>query len=365
MPNPSVVYLFGAGATQAAVSAIDEGCKVLIQDITQDVFLTIRKENLQDLLPLSNALLPEGIDIEHLISHLLATFNPLRARQADQLRGLFRASLLRRLRRFSSATVPTLFTALFNFHTLPRQPETLKGIISLNYDQLADIAFNQVFGGINYALRIDAQHSQIHSSEKAPPFIKLHGSFNWQDRTPIALVDEESVAADDAVWIPPGLAKTRDHYPFDILWGRAHELLDCEILRVVGCSLNPSDMHLVSMLFRTQALSGQPQRYRIQLIDYPDACARITSTYGYLAMEGIIDQPEFLASIASELFPQDPAELPLSEDQVSEIVRFLDSRNVNIFDRWLHAKIEALVLADPSTRPTTGPLASYMGWEER
>ncbi len=200
----------------------------------------------------------------------------------------------------------------------------------------------------------------LRRKKQVPPLIKIHGSFNWRNKYPVIMVDEARVTQEDALWIPPGMGKRAEHYPFDLLWGRAYEILNCDILRVVGCSLSANDMHLVSMIFRTQRLSGGGQNYRIELIDYPESCCAIAERYRYLYMDEIMDQPDFVAAIGSELFPdaQDPAHI--SEMQRRQINEHLQSGRVNIFDRWIRMKAENLYLETGDVATKSGALFKYL-----
>ena len=71
----------------------------------------------------------------------------------------------------------------------------------------------------------------------------------------------------------------RTEYPFNILWGKAQELLDCDILRIIGCSLNRNDWHLVSLLYITQKLNTNKKEFIIELINSRDGCKRIKRNY--------------------------------------------------------------------------------------
>jgi hypothetical protein len=355
-----IVYLFGAGATQAAVTRVDDACKILISDVSQAVLYRIRSEKKEDLYSVSNELLDVNMDVEHLITLLESSHYPRHSRMANELRQLFRSEVRKRLGKFSKKLSPNLYTALFDLYEIDGFNEELAGVISLNYDQIAELGFAQIYGGVDYVVDVVCQHSVIQQRKSIPPFIKLHGSFNWKHHYPIALVDEDDVDDDHVLWIPPGLGKRADHYPFDLLWGRAYEILNCDILRVIGCSLSPNDMHLVSLIFRTQKLSRADRGYTIELIDYPEKCKEIADRYRYLSIREIMDQPDFVYAIASELFPSVQAYAEITEVHRREIANYLEPRKVNVFDRWLRMKAENLLLDGYELSTTVGAISEYV-----
>jgi len=361
MAKQKVVYLFGAGATQAAISKVDDTCNVLMPDISQAVLLKIRQKEIKDLYPISNELSEEtNMDVEHLITVLDSSPYPYHLSMAEHLRQLFRGEILERLRRVPSQIKPNLYAVLFDLYKTSGFAEELIGAITLNYDQIAEIGFASVYGGVNYVINAASKHSVLRGKKRVPPFIKIHGSFNWQNKYPVTMADEDRIKQEEALWIPPGMGKRAEYYPFDLLWGRAYEILNCDILRIVGCSLSANDMHLVSMIFRTQKLLEGDQNYRIELIDYPDSCRDIAERYRYLYMSEIMDQSNFVAAIASELFPNAQDQAHISEKQRREIHQYLQSGRVNIFDRWIRMKAENLYLETGDVDTKSGILAKYL-----
>jgi len=365
MAKKKVVYLLGAGATQAAVRVVDSACQILARDITLEIFLKIKREQLDDLFPLSNILLDGDVDIEHLITLLDSSRTPKHKKIASSLRRLFWEEIRNRLGRYPEKLEPNLYAALFDMHTVNGFNEELAGVITLNYDQLAEIGFTEIFDGVHYVINAKSDHSLLRTNSTLPAFIKLHGSFNWLNRYPITLVDEDKVVDEaDLLWIPPGLGKIGDEYPFNLLWGHAHELLECDVLRIIGCSLSLNDMHLISMIFRTQILCGEDASYSIELIDYPSACDLISRNYPYLQLEGIMEQDDFIQAVASELFSGEQViDQKITESQRNEIKDFLNPRKVNIFDRWLKSMAESILLSTSDISTEKNILSRYIGWE--
>lgn len=139
--------------------------------------------------------------------------------------------------------------------------ETLLGILTLNYDDFIEKAAQQVFDWKD----ADLDFHKPRNSEQ-PLLLKLHGSFFWKDEWPLLRCTD----AKDPLWIPSGIQKRKDHYPFNILWGIARNVLDCDILRIIGCRLGPNDWGLISLIFSTyHANHNNREPYSIEIIDSP------------------------------------------------------------------------------------------------
>ncbi len=116
--------------------------------------------------------------------------------------------------------------------------------------------------------------------------MKLHGGFDLKYRNKKLSI------------INPGINKNYLELPYNFIWGRALELLiECDILRVIGCSLSQNDVGLVDLLFKAHLIRNQP--LRIQLIDFDPPNNRIKENYGFLPKietasdieEGLISDP--------------------------------------------------------------------------
>jgi len=154
--------------------------------------------------------------------------------------------------------------------------------------------------------------------QNVPLLIKLHGSFNWTNGFPILLVDEKVRASrkqEEMIWIPPGIEKERDRYPFNLLWGKAFELLDCDTLRIVGCSLSQNDWGLMSLLFFSQMGATFKRRYEIEIINSHRNGEIIREKNGFLTRVKIL------------------GELEGCQD-------FVEVESENVFEDWLSKKLE-------------------------
>ena len=220
--------------------------------------------------------------------------------------------------------------------------EKIGGIITLNYEDLIEKAIFNVKGRIDYAINFrnnSKQFKQNNINNKTIPLLKLHGSFNWKNEFPVCLVDKIK-REDDVLWIPPGVEKNKNNYPFSLIWGKAKEMLDCDILRVVGCSLNRNDWQLISLLYSTQRLNSQEKEYTIELINYQNIAESIKKDYSYLRFSTILDIEEVKEYIFNS-FRRQASRKRLS----TSMVDYVSTQNstINILDTWLKAKGENLI----------------------
>ena len=88
----------------------------------------------------------------------------------------------------------------------------------------------------------------------------------------------------------------RNSYPFNTLWGKAFEILDCDVLRIVGCKLSQNDWGLMSLLFNTQLKSGKA--YQIELINTQDGGLEIRGRTRFLKNVRVLNELEGCKDIA-------------------------------------------------------------------
>jgi len=316
MPPKKTVYIFGAGATiaEAFFAGIDQ--RLTLRDISESVIQKAKSEpSLKDIL--SDVAVDDIVDIELYISLLESLHIQRFSDIASRLRFLFCRSIQDKLSERGAPLEPILTMALLQMHEKIDQNEKLVGVISLNYDNLLDRAFNNVFGAVNYGIKCRCETADYNISEDCIPLIKLHGSFNWRRSFPLTLIDEGQARSGEQaemLWIPPSIQKEREPYPFNILWGRAFEMLDCDILRIIGCRLSQNDLGLISLLFSTQLKSGEA--YRIELINTQKAGEDIRERNGFLRNVRVL------------------GELEGCQD-------FVDYEPSNVFETWLKQKLSS------------------------
>jgi len=270
-----IAYLFGAGATHAELINLEpdlfrEKQGLLIGDVSSRVLEKARADgnyrlNLETVSATSGSL-----NIELLISllenskiHDWASKTELLKRLVEKdIKAILTPS---RTRRFY------LHRALLQLHKHKAMlaKEAVIGLISLNYDGVLDQAYEQYYGEPNYCFCLDDDAT----TSANVPLLKLHGSFNWNDRRIRGRRRTIEI-------IPLGLNKTYLHAPYGFIWNRALELLTrCDTLRVVGCSLSQNDSHLIDLLFKAQL--ERSAAFEIEVIAPVAAGTAIRENYGF------------------------------------------------------------------------------------
>lgn len=335
-----VVYLFGAGASQGEFSYCGSPTRILMQDIVDGMSHRIESEHLEPLFDVNNELTIEGIDVEHLITLYEGSGTQKHTEIAKGLKKLFREEIQAKTSSLGESFSPTLFASLMELHSIPDFDEELVAILTINYEDLLERAMQNVKGGINYLMKVINRHSSYRLKEDSVPILKLHGSFNWKNEYPIVVVDNIE-DEEDVLWIPPGVVKRRECYPFSLIWGKAKELMECDILRIIGCSLSRNDWELISLLYTTQKLRTDGRSYKIELIDSPAACEQAKGDYKYLDMRTILDILVVRDYLIREYFPRHAGK-PVTEEIENELRQSITSDKYNIFAIWLRAMGEKL-----------------------
>lgn len=293
MPPKKVVYLFGAGATQGEAqyeAGLGEGLS--LENVSEKA-ISLGKEEQKLQVMLSEIERDDIKDIELYISLLESVNTKKYSELASALRSFFCQSIQENLISGKTPIEPSLTMALLEMHEKLAENEKFIGAISLNYDNMLDRAFNEVFKGINYGIKCKCEKAVYNVGEEFPLLIKLHGSFNWKKGFRFVLIDEEQAQVAkqaEMLWIPPSIEKERDAYPFNLLWGKAFQMLDCDILRIVGCKLSQNDWGLISLLFNTQLEPGGV--YEIQLICSHKGGENIRKRNGFLKNVKILGELE-------------------------------------------------------------------------
>lgn len=308
------------------------------------------------LADLVNTVITEDIDFEHIITFLSQSPSELHRRFADDLRHAFVSVLREKLDQIESdfGRAPVyLYEALFDMYQLPDIDEELRGALTLNYDEYIELAITNVGRDVDLGVSIQT-HTQ---SQSAFRLLKLHGSLGWKYTWPIVLQGQ----IDNPLWIPPGIQKSKGEYPFDLLWGLARELLDCDVLRIIGCNLGPNDWDLVSLLFATQHTHGtRSAPYRIQVIDSPATASRLEDQFPYLDISSIYEAGPGGRRMFFEVSGgRNEPYRSLTEDEQQDINERVGQQNW--FHVWLRHTTEYLYEENGSVSTPTGSLERFLG----
>ncbi|MBI5100075.1 MAG: hypothetical protein HZB30_12670 [Nitrospirae bacterium] len=327
-----IVYLFGAGATQAVLKSINPGLSLLTPDIQEKISRTYfprtwDKKIWSELISVS--------DIEHLISVLESQHH---YHASEQIRKYYMEAIIDIAKDVSkNPPIKNLYSVLIDLHkNVTGLNEKLLCFITLNYEDILERTIESLFGlKINYLLHSD---NSIPTSDDIK-VLKLHGSFNWQNTRPVTMKSMTTIKSSDALWIPPGVEKRKDNYPFNLLWGQATEnLMQCDTLRIIGCSLSRNDWGLIPILYTVQRFNNTGKTIDIEIIDYPLTAKNIITNYKYMKFVTITELHEFL-NYYKKQFPK----AKTSGELIAEIeAKFFDKDKSNPFYEWLDAKIDYL-----------------------
>ena len=309
-----VVYLFGAGATHAEIlnlkGASDEtflsknGLK--ISNVSKRV-IEFAQDDARFKKDVEEATYRGGpVNIELLIS----LFESNRIPNVDYKVNYLKKAIEKDIKKILSSNRKKNFylhKALFELHQLIKKRETLLGVISLNYDDILDQAYEEVW---------ETKPNYCHVADKGSdiPLLKLHGSFNWAK---IKIYGKTKTIP----IIPLGINKNYLIPPYNFIWGRAFEILaKCDVLRIVGCSLNQNDIGLIDLLFKAHL--ERSSHFIMEIINGEIEAGRIKYDYGFFP--GIIT-PRYIEDslIGDDL--SGPPEL------------------TNPFRVWLKAKAEKMI----------------------
>lgn len=330
MTKKKIVYLFGAGATQAVVKSVDSTKSLLSPDIQEEI-QKYSSRGIDEIV--WNELISTDRDVEHLIS-VLDTQNNYSI--SEKVRGYYHNAIVKLSKDLSKDPPINLYSALVDYHNIKGLPERLEALITLNYEDILEQSIVKHFGyDINYIIKT----SKVQKKKKtAIKIYKLHGSFNWYNSRPIALKKMTSLRHKDTLWIPPGVDKRKDNYPFNLLWGKVIEdILHCDVLRVIGCSLSRNDWGLIPILYTVQKFNRHKKPIQIEVIDFPKTATAIKRNYRYLEVKSISELPEVIGYFEHQL-------LSSSKDVMRKEIEALlnDTTRTNPMKEWLEAKAEFL-----------------------
>jgi hypothetical protein len=341
-----VVYLLGAGATQGTVSFAGSLANLVMPGLIDrllkemhDVYTASFSDH-PGVKNLVNDVVDDKTDFEHLLTFLADTPSNRYQDFASRLRKVF-ASVLRTALSNAAQELgdkhSALYSVLLDMHEVSDSGEVLQGFLTLNYDSFLEHAIESIPECVvDYGVRA----GDIGSKERSIPVLKLHGSFSWHQTWPIELGD----AGDDALWIPPGIRKAKGDYPFNAIWGAARELLDCDILRIVGCNLGSNDWDLVSLLFTTMHGRESARPYEVEVIGWPGTAARIANEFPYLGVKSLFEVADVGPLLVAEVLGGEPMEFSaLDELHRKRAVEGASDKISNPFEHWLRLKGELML----------------------
>ena len=337
-----VAYLIGAGGSHACVKTLGSPNGILMSDLATDLVARIKRlvetdEKYRPLLRVVNEIVGEEADFEHLITFFDESPSAVHRAFADGMRKVFEDVLNARLDQIETEYGPdrmSLYAALFDMYNVKGIDESLHGVLTLNYDDYIEVAA----GEIHDSPHIDLDFGAATNKAQRSWFLKLHGSFAWEDAWPIRR--REAGSSSRPLWIPPGIRKGKERYPFNLLWGLARDVLNCDVLRVIGCRLGPSDWDLISLLFGTRhANLDRDLPYSIEIIDSPKQAVRLQKSNPYLGVKSLfeIDTLGVGRNLVGEFLGTAPCRYDTLSDaettRLREVVEHMG--NENWFRRWL------------------------------
>jgi hypothetical protein len=356
-----VVYLFGAGASHGCVKAGGSDRGILMKDLGPDLasavhdLVKVRYESHRELVALVNEVVNDETDYEHLVTFLDQSASAIHRAFADDLRGVFERVLKQKLDTINQELghAPTgLYEALLDIYEVPGVDEVLGGILTINYDEYIEQAI-QSFEGRFVDFGVEVRGGE----RKGVPIrlLKLHGSFGWDDAWPIVAKGGAS-----RLWIPPGIQKAKDRYPFNVLWGLAREMLDCDILRIVGCRLSPNDWDLISLLFSTRLTNAGGGPYSVELIGSPGHARELARSYPYLSIRSVLELDEIGPQLVCELVGGEPRSIDSLPEDEQETVRNKADTVSNWFLLWLKQMAEWMNRKYGSVNTPSGRLRALL-----
>lgn len=356
-----VVYLMGAGASQGCVTSVNSPHGILMQDFGELLCTEIREllnneyVGDQSLEYLVNSVIDPSVDFEQIITFLSNAPSSRHRKFAEEMRVAFEKLLRRRLdliREETQGDVFRLYKVLIDMHNIEQSPEVLQGIITTNYDEYIESAVKELGQDpVDFGVRVEPSCDSAGSIR----LLKLHGSLGWQDTLPVA----RGQAGDDTLWIPPGIEKSKQSYPFNVIWGLAREILSCDVLRVIGCQLGTNDWDLISLLFSMQHVSST-ERPRIEIVDAPSHVERLKLTYKYLELSSIFEIKEIGGRMLTELTGRESEAISALEEEERQQMLDRVGPSHNWFELWLKAKVESLFIDFGSVSTKTGVVDEFL-----
>lgn len=358
-----VAYLLGAGATHASARAAGSATSLLMRGLSQplrdamrDLLVTEYKDDVR-VTRLVNELVTDAADLEQVITFLNESPSFAARQLSLRLQEVFQRVLshaLDEVERTQRGKHSKLYAVLLDMHEVEELSETLLGFLTLNYDRFLEHAIEHHFGWeVDYGL----QPQEVGGGNKRIPVVKLHGSFYWKPDWPFAL----DPAAGTGHWIPPGIRKAKERWPFNLLWGRGRELLDCDVLRIVGCNLSQNDWDLVSLLFSTQQTHRDAPPYEVEIISSPATAIEIRKRFAFLNVRSLLELPDIGPIAVSESLGGEAKRFDeLDEEQRENAVLNATAKARNALQYWLRLRAEMLNVEATSLATKSGFFQAFL-----
>jgi hypothetical protein len=358
-----VVYLLGAGATQGAASFGGSAESLVMSGLIDPLLERMRQvyiEKFNDhpgVAHLVNDVIDANTDFEHLLTFLEDTPSHTYQDLAARLKTVFSTvlrSALENVREDLGEKHSELYAVLVDMHQLDAFPEKLGGFLTLNYDLFLEHAIEETLGrSVDYGVQIPS----VALGTDPIRVLKLHGSFGWSHVWPIQLAS----AISGGLWIPPGIRKAKADYPFNAIWGAARDMLDCDVLRIIGCNLGPNDWDLVSLLFTTMHGRESTAPYDVEVIAWPGDASRMADAFPYLNVRSLLELPEVGPQFIGELLGDVPTPFKdLDALDRGRAMEYAESKIENPFAHWLRLKGELMLQELPTLDTNHGLFKNFV-----
>jgi hypothetical protein len=364
-PPRRVVYLLGAGATHGAARFGGSAASLVMPGLIDRLLESMREEYVEafrehpGITTLVNDVVDAKTDFEHLLTFLEDTPSHRYRAFAARLKTVFSKVLrttLEDVRQELGDNHSLLYAVLVDMHDVEQSGESLAGILTLNYDSFLEHAIERTLDrDVDYHVTVDVPSDR--EAGRPIPVLKLHGSFSWRHTWPIEVAE----AIESALWVPPGIRKAKGDYPFNAIWGAARELLDCDVLRIIGCNLGPNDWDLVSLLFTTMHGRESTGPYEIEIVGRPQTASRIADEFPYLNVKSLFELPEVGPQFIAEALGSEPVDFAtLDESEQRRAVENAGSKIANPFEHWLRIKGELMHRDLPSIETQSGIFTRFV-----
>lgn len=357
----SVAYVVGSGLTCATAKCSGfEPSQFALSTICSEIMVMLgNNETLrhnESTGPLINWLLTDAADrtpnLEELVEHLETSGRRACEEMAQAISKEFATLLSARIKELTADLPMNLASVLLDYHRVDNNPERLLGFVTTNYDPLLERAFEE------HEYIADYGFSSSENAGNGVPLLKLHGSIDWTETVPVQVSATPSEGR--PLWIGPRRTKTGQQYPFNMIWGRAREILAAaDVIRIIGASLQAPDWHITQLLFQTAMIDSEtPHEKTIEIINSVDASDRIRTTYPLLPCMTIYEIDYVVQFYHSSLGVQ-LWDKRVKPDHVEATREYLKG-NRNAAEYWLQAQANKLINTVGTIDTPMGQLGRFM-----